>query len=140
MGDYQLPLGKGEVIQEGTDVTLVGWGSQMKVLQQAATLAQEQLGVSVELIDLRTILPWDADLVEESVKKTGRCIVSHEAPITSGFGAEVVATVQERCFLNLESPCLRVCGYDTPFPLVFEQIYVPDVWKNFEAIKQSVNF
>jgi 2-oxoisovalerate dehydrogenase E1 component beta subunit len=140
VGDYQLPLGKGEIVQAGTDITLVGWGAQMRVLQEAADLARDQLGVSVELIDLRTLLPWDVDLVEASVKKTGRCIVSHEAPITSGFGAEIVASIQERCFLHLESPCLRVCGYDTPFPLIFEKLYLPDVWKNFEAIKKSTKF
>jgi 2-oxoisovalerate dehydrogenase E1 component beta subunit len=139
-GDYEIELGKGEIVQEGTDVTLVGWGSQMHVLQKAANLARDELGVSVELIDLRTLLPWDVDLVEASVNKTGRCIVSHEAPITSGFGAEVIASIQERCFLSLESPCLRVCGYDTPFPLIFEKYYVPDVWKNFEAIKKSTQF
>lgn len=85
-------------------------------------MAQEQLGVSVEVIDLRSILPWDVPAVEASVKKTGRCVVTHEAPVTNGFGAELLSTIQERCFWHLEAPIKRVCGYDTPFPLVFEKV------------------
>lgn len=74
------------------------------------------MGVSCELIDLRSISPWDVDCVAESVNKTGRLIVSHEAQQTGGFASEVIATITERCFLSLESPPLRICGYDTPFP------------------------
>lgn len=95
----------------------------------------KQYGIECELIDLQTILPWDAATVEQSVQKTGKLIVSHEAPITCGFGAEVVASMQERCFWHLEAPIQRVCGYDTPFPLVFENVYVPDELKNLEAIR-----
>lgn len=136
VGDYAIELGKAEVMQEGSDVTLVGWGAQMRVLEEAAKMAKEQEGISVELIDLRTLLPWDRDTVQESVQKTGRMVVSHEAPITSGFGAEVAARVQETCFYHLEAPIQRVCGYDVPFPLVYEKMYVPDVYRNFEAIKK----
>lgn len=103
-------------------------------------MAKQQYGVSAELIDLQTILPWDAETVEESVNKTGKLIVSHEAPITCGFGAEVVATLQERCFLSLEAPIQRVCGYDTPFPLVFEKYYIPDELKNLEAMRFVCDF
>jgi len=74
------------------------------------------------------------------VKKTGRLVISHEAPITSGFGAEISASIQERCFLHLEAPIERVCGYDIPFPLVFERLYVPDVWKVYDAIIRTVKF
>lgn len=105
------------------------------MLQAACDLAKQQYGIEAELIDLQTILPWDADTVEQSVSKTGKLIVSHEAPLTCGFGAEVVATLQERCFLSLEAPIQRVCGYDTPFPLVFEKYYIPNELKNLEAIK-----
>mgnify|MGYP000874494057 FL=1 len=111
-----------------------------QVLQRACDMAKENLDVSCELIDLRTILPWDIDTVVQSVKKTGRCIISHEAPRTAGFAAEVAATVQEHCFLNLEAPVQRVCGYDTPFPLIFEKVYVPDALKNYEAIKETIDF
>jgi 2-oxoisovalerate dehydrogenase E1 component beta subunit len=138
-GDFTVPLGEAEVVQQGSDVTVVGWGAQVHVLQKACDLAAEA-GISCELIDLRTILPWDVETVVNSVSKTGRCVVSHEAPVTGGFGAEVAAKVQESCFLSLEAPIQRVCGLDTPFPLAFEKIYVPDALKNFEAIKKAVNY
>jgi 2-oxoisovalerate dehydrogenase E1 component beta subunit len=138
--DYELPLGKAEVMQEGGDVTLVGWGAQMHVLSKASSMAEEKLGVKCEVIDLRSILPWDVETVAASVNKTGRLIVSHEAPRTQGFAAEVASEIQERCFLRLESPIQRVTGFDTPFPLVFEAEYVPDALKVFEAIKASVNY
>ncbi len=117
-----------------------------------------------QVIDLRTLQPWDVAAVEESVNKTGRLIVSHEAPVTSeerlsflsvwqykalvslslslagGFGAEVIATISRRCFLRLESPPLRVCGMDTPFPLVYEEMYLPSVQRCLAAIKKSVKF
>jgi len=139
VGDYELPLGEADIVRSGTDVTLVGWGTQVRVLEKACDLAQE-LGISCELIDLQSILPWDVERVTESVRKTGRLIVSHEAPVTGGFAGEIAATVQEHCFLNLEAPIQRVCGYDTPFPLAFEKLYVPDALKNLEAIKKAVNF
>lgn len=138
--DYMIPLGKAEIMRSGTDCTVVGWGGQLRVLEKACDMALADYGISCELIDLRTILPWDVDCVLESVTKTGKLVVSHEAPITCGFGAEVVATVQEQSFLNLEAPIQRVCGYDTPFPLVFEKHYVPDELKNLEAIKRVVDY
>ena len=138
-GDYEVPLGEAKIVQEGTHVTVVGWGGQMLVLRKAVDMAAE-LGISCELIDLRTIVPWDVNTVCSSVAKTGRLVVSHEAPITSGFGSEITATVQSECFLNLEAPVQRVCGYDTPFPLVSEKLYVPDHLKVFEAIKRTVEY
>lgn len=137
-GDYELDIGKAVILKEGGDCTVVGWGAQLRVLEKACDMAREKHGIQCELIDLQTILPWDIDTVEQSVKKTGKLIVSHEAPITCGFGAEIVATMQERCFYHLEAPIQRVCGYDTPFPLVFEKYYVPDALKNFEAIRTVV--
>eukprot|EP01080_Neovahlkampfia_damariscottae_P011413 gene11413-4580_t len=136
---YELPLSKAEVLQEGSDVTIVGWGSQLYTLERAVAMA-EDVGISCELIDLRTILPWDAETVEKSVLKTGRLIIAHEAPITGGFGAEIAAVVGKKCFLHLEAPISRVCGYDTPFPLVHEKYYLPDALKCFEEIKRTVNF
>ena len=137
--DFQLPVGEAEVIKEGTDITVVGWGAQMEVIGKAVELAEEQ-GIACDVIDLRTLLPWDADTVVESVLKTGRLVVSHEAPLTGGFAGEIAATIQERCFLYLESPIARVTGLDTPFPLVLEKEYMPDHLKIFEAIRESVNF
>ena len=139
-GDYEIELGKAQVLRTGSDVTVVGWGGHLQVLQKACDMALEQYGIQCELIDLQTIVPWDVDCVAKSVTRTGKLLVSHEAPITCGFGAEVVATIQERCFLSLEAPIQRVCGYDTPFPLVFEKYYIPDALKNLEAIRHVVEF
>lgn len=137
--DYELPLGKAEVVREGSDITLLAWGAQMEYIELAAELADKD-GISCELIDLRTILPWDVDTVVASVKKTGRLLISHEAPITGGFAGEIATTVQEQCFLHLEAPIARVAGLDVPYPLALEKEYIPDQWKIFEAIKTSVNF
>ncbi|UTW13110.1 alpha-ketoacid dehydrogenase subunit beta [Marinobacterium rhizophilum] len=137
--DYELPLGQAEILQEGEDISLLAWGAQMETVEKAAAMAQKE-GISCEVIDLRTIVPWDIETVTRSVMKTGRLIVSHEAPLTGGFAGEIAATIQERCFLYLESPIARVTGLDTPFPLVLEKEYMPDHLKIFEAIKQSVNF
>lgn len=138
-GDYMTPLGKAKTVREGTDITLVGWGNQVGTLQQAANEVEEE-GISCEVIDLRTLLPWDVDTVAESVAKTGRLLVSHEAPLTSGFGAEIVSTISKECFLNLEAPPSRVCGMDTPFPLVLEPFYLPRQFRVVHEIKQSLNF
>ena len=103
-------------------------------------MVEDQMKISCELIDLRSILPWDVEAIENSVNKTGRLIISHEAPLTSGFAAEIASIIQERCFLRLEAPIQRLCGYDTPFPLVFEKIYLPDRFKIVEAIKRTINY
>ncbi|WP_438863715.1 alpha-ketoacid dehydrogenase subunit beta [Neptunicella sp.] len=137
--DYELPLGKAEVVKQGSDITLLAWGAQMEVMEKAAEMADKQ-GVSSEIIDLRSILPWDAETVCESVSKTGRLLISHEAPLTGGFASEVAATIQKRCFLHLESPIERICGLDTPYPLAHEKEYMPDHLKVYEGIMRSVNF
>ncbi|KAA0018767.1 alpha-ketoacid dehydrogenase subunit beta [Salinicola corii] len=137
--DYELPLRQAEVVQEGSDITLLAWGAQMEVIEQAADMAGKE-GVSCELIDLRTIVPWDVETVVESVLKTGRLIVSHEAPLTGGFAAEVAATIQNRCFLYLESPIERVTGLDTPFPLTLEKEYMPGPLKVLDAIHRTMDF
>jgi 2-oxoisovalerate dehydrogenase E1 component beta subunit len=137
--DYQLPLGEAEVTREGADVSVLGWGAQMEVIDRAVALA-EKAGISCEVIDLRSLLPWDEDTVVESVLKTGRLVVTHEAPLTGGFAGEIAATLQERCFLYLEAPIARVTGLDTPFPLALEAEYLPDHLKVLEAIKAAVAF
>lgn len=139
-GDFMMPLGKAHIMQAGKDVTIVGWGAQLRVLAEGCAMAFARDGISCELINLRTIIPWDFETVAASVKKTGRLVVSHEAPKTGGFAAEVSADMQERCFLHLEAPVQRVCGYDTPFPLVYEKFYVPDVLRVYEAIKKAVYY
>ena len=137
--DYTLPLGKADVVEEGTDITLVAWGAQVDVVQQAAAMARED-GVSCEVIDLRSILPWDAKRISESVMKTGRLLINHEAPQTGGFASEIAATIQDKCFLYLEAPIARVCGLDTPYPLAHEKEYMPDHLKTYEAIKRTMNY
>ncbi|XP_033231140.1 2-oxoisovalerate dehydrogenase subunit beta, mitochondrial [Belonocnema kinseyi] len=137
---YKTSIGKAEILREGNDVTLIGWGTQVHVLQDVADLTKEKLGVSCEVIDLVSILPWDVDTVCESVKKTGRVIIAHEAPMTCGFGSELAATIQERCFLHLEAPVRRVTGWDTPFPHVFEPFYLPDKWRCFSSVKSILDF
>lgn len=138
-GDYELPLGIAEVARQGSDITLLAWGAQMVQINKAADLAAEQ-GISCEVIDLCSLLPWDRDAVIKSVTKTGRLLISHEAPLTGGFAGEIAATIQEHCFLNLEAPIARVTGLDTPFPLVHEKQYLPDHLKIFEAIVATCNF
>ncbi|MDO6776388.1 transketolase C-terminal domain-containing protein [Shewanella sp. 3_MG-2023] len=138
-GDYEIELGKAEVVKSGTDITLLGWGAQMEILEKAALMAEKE-GISSEIIDLRTLAPWDIETVAASVKKTGRLLINHEAPLTGGFAGEIAATIQQECFLSLESPISRVCGLDTPYPLILEKEYMPDELKSFEAIKASVNF
>jgi len=139
VGDYEVPLGQAKIVREGSDVTLVSWGGQMNVLNKVAESAA-QLGISCEVIDLRTLLPWDQECVINSVNKTGRLIISHEAPKTSGFAAEISAVITEECFLSLEAPIQRVCGYDTPFSLIYEKFYMPDQYKVLEAVKKAVNY
>ncbi len=131
---------RAEVMKKGHDVTVVGWGRQLTIFEKACDMAQSEHGISCELINLRSLSPWDADTVENSVRKTGKLVISHEAPITCGFGAEVVVSIQERCFLSQEAPIKRVCGYDTPFPLVFEKEYLLSEWKNLEAIKHVMDY
>lgn len=137
--DYELALGKAEIVKQGSDITLLAWGAQMEIIEQAAQMAEKD-GISCEVIDLRSILPWDVETVCKSVMKTGRLLVNHEAPLTGGFASEIASTVQERCFLYLESPIARVCGLDTPYPLAHEKEYMPDHLKTYEAIKRSVKF
>jgi 2-oxoisovalerate dehydrogenase E1 component beta subunit len=137
--DYQLPLGKAEVVTAGSDITLLAWGAQMEIIEKAAEMASAD-GISCEIIDLRTILPWDIETVVNSVTKTGRLIVSQEAPLTAGFASEIAATIQKECFLHLESPIGRICGMDTPYPLSLEKEYVADHLKVYEAIKNSINY
>ncbi|XP_009860514.2 2-oxoisovalerate dehydrogenase subunit beta, mitochondrial [Ciona intestinalis] len=139
VGDYTLPLSQAEVLREGSDVTLIGYGTQIHVLKEVAELAAKD-GISCEVIDLVTILPWDADTVCTSVSKTGRCVITHESPVTGGFAGEVAATIQKECFLNLEAPVERVCGYDTPFPHVLEPFFMPDKWRCLQAVKNVVNY
>jgi 2-oxoisovalerate dehydrogenase E1 component beta subunit len=133
VGDFMLPLGKAEVVKEGSDVTVVCWGTQVRRSLEAAQLADKD-GISVEVIDLQTIVPWDVETVMNSVSKTGRLVVTHEATYTNGFGAEISAEIQSKCFYNLKAPIQRVTGFDAPFPLAWEEFYIPNKFRLMEAI------
>ena len=136
---YEVPLGVANIVSSGSDITLLGWGAQMECIIEAANKA-EQEGMSCEVIDLCTLLPWDIDTVAQSVNKTGRLLISHEAPRTGGFAGEISAAIQERCFLALESPIARVTGLDTPFPLAYEKEYMPGALKIYDEIKRTISF
>ncbi|KAH8153887.1 uncharacterized protein LAJ45_01654 [Morchella importuna] len=140
VGEYELPIGKAEIVQMGDQITLISWGTMMYVCELAAKAAKERLGVSVEVIDLRTIRPWDKQTIKESVDKTGRCIVVHEASRTGGVGESIASEVQERSFLRLEAPVQRVTGWDVHMPLVFENFMVPDVARVFDSIKKTMEY
>lgn len=138
---YQLELGKADVMTKGDSLTIISYGPQLYVVEKAvAALKERRPRVSVEIIDLQTVYPMDEETVYNSVIKTGRVIVTHEAPITGGLGAEVTAKIQKNCFLNLEAPIGRVCGWDTPFPLSLEPLYVPNAARVLQAIEETLDF
>ena len=133
-GHYNVPLGVAATVREGRDVTVLAYGTMVHV----AAAAIETSGVDAELIDLRSIVPLDIDTIVASVKKTGRCVVVHEASRFSGFGAELSALVQERCFYHLKSPIDRVAGWDTPYPHAFEWDYFPGQGRIVVALKKAM--
>ena len=133
-GHYTVPLGKAAVVREGSDVTVLAYGTMVHV----ALASVADSGLDGEVIDLRTLVPLDIETIVNSVKKTGRCVIVHEATHTSGFGAELSATVQENCFHNLESPIERVTGWDTPYPHAFEWQYFPGPGRVIEALKRAM--
>ena len=131
--EYTVPIGKARVVCEGDDLTIVSWGASVVQCMQAI----ERSSTSIELIDMRTIYPFDIDAVEESVSKTGRCVIVHEAPKTCGFGAEIATQIMERCFLQLEAPVQRVAGFDTIMPYYkLENEYLPDADRIEQAIQE----
>ncbi len=138
-GDYEIPLGQAKVVRAGAQVTLIAWSAMVHTAVEAAEAAAEK-GIDVEVIDLRTIVPWDVDTVIESVRKTGRAVVAHEAPKTCGFGGEVAATIMERAMEHLEAPVLRVTGFDTPFPYTLEHEYLPNAERIVGTIQKTLEW
>jgi pyruvate dehydrogenase E1 component beta subunit len=137
--EYTVEIGKAKVLNEGEDVTVITWGAM--VFQCLDALDQLPENVSVELIDLRTIYPIDVEAIVESVKKTGRAVVVHEAPKTAGMGAEIAALIQEHCFLHLEAPVQRVAGFDVPMPYYkLELDYLPERGRITRAVKETVAY
>jgi 2-oxoisovalerate dehydrogenase E1 component beta subunit len=129
---YALPIGRAEVVEPGEDLTILCYGTMVHVAQAAA----RHVDADIEIIDIRTLLPLDVTTITQSVDKTGRCIVLHEATRFSGYGAELAATVAEHCFYRLESPIRRVCGWDTPYPHAFEWEYFPGQHRVISAIEE----
>ena len=130
-GHYTVPLGKAAVRREGAAVTVLAYGTMVFVAEAAAA----ETGIDAEVIDLRTLLPYDLETIVASVQKTGRCVIVHEATLTGGYGAELAALVQERCFYSLEAPIARVTGWDTPYPHAQEWDYFPGPARVGRALK-----
>ena len=133
-GYYTVELGKARVHRRGDALTVLTYGTHVHVAEAAAA----EYEIDAEIIDLRTLVPLDLDTIVESVSKTGRCVIVHEATRTSGFGAELSATVQERCFYHLEAPIERVCGWDTPYPHAHEWFYFPGPKRVGEAMLRAL--
>ncbi len=137
--EYTIPIGQAKVVSEGTDLTVITWGAS--VFECLAAIDKLPEDVSIELIDLRTIYPIDLDTIVQSVQKTGRCVVVHEAPKTGGFGAEISSLVQEHCFLHLKAPVQRVAGFDTVMPYYkLELDYLPDSKRIAESVTQTLAY
>ena len=133
--DTATPMGEARIVRPGTDVTLVAYGPMVKVALHAAEADTER---SIEVIDLRSLSPVDYDTVYESVRRTGRLVVTHEAPVTSGLGAEIAARVTEACFYHLEAPVIRVGGFDTPYPPSrLEEYYLPDLDRVLDGVDRT---
>lgn len=129
---YTIPLSTAEVVKPGSDVTVISYGQPVYLCSAAINAIEKAMpGVNIELIDLRTIYPWDRQTVLESVKRTGRAIVVHESMINYGVGAEVTATIQDGAFLRLEAPVKRVAGWSTHTGLQYEKFIMPDVTSKF---------
>lgn len=138
--EYSIPLGQARVVLEGNDITLIAWGAMLQSTLQAAEIVQEE-GIEPEVIDLRTLYPLDTEAILESVKKTKRAVVIHEAPRSCGLGAEVIAQINEEALLHLEAPVERVTGFDTVIPLPkMEQHYLPDTKRVVDAIEKVMGF
>ena len=137
--EYEIPIGKAEIVQEGSDITLIAWGAMQKTVRQAADDLADKY--SIEIIDLLTLSPLDRKTIVDSVKKTGRCVVAHEAPKTCGFGAELAATIQEEALLSMKAPVMRVTGYDIPMPMAkLENYQIPDAERVAEAVEKAMKF
>ena len=131
---YELPLSQAQVVKKGNDVTIISYGHPLYLCSSAIAAAEKDFDLSIELIDLRTLYPWDRETILQSVKKTGRAIVVHESMTNAGVGAEVAATLQENAFLTLEAPVQRLGGWATHMGLTYEKFNVPDVARGWFTI------
>jgi pyruvate dehydrogenase E1 component beta subunit len=135
--EYTIPLGKADVIEEGDDLTVISWGASLHETLNAVA----EVDYSCEVIDLQTISPLDTETIINSVKKTGRCLIVHEAPRSGGIAAEIIAQINEKCLLQLEAPIERVTGFDVPMPYPkLEKKYIPDEFRIKKGIEKVMNF
>lgn len=132
---YELPLSQAEIVKEGKDMTVISYGHPLYTCSSAIAAAEKDFDISIELIDLRSLYPWDRECALSSVRKTGRAVIVHESMLNAGVGAEVAATVQEGAFLTLEAPVQRVAGWDTHMGLVHERFIIPDVTRKSDALR-----
>ncbi len=138
---YTIPLGKARVVREGADITLLAWGAQLRTVREAAERLAADGVADAEVVDVRTMAPLDYETIVNSVKKTGRAVVVHEAPRSGGMGAEISAQIMERAILHLEAPVLRVTGFDTMPPLAkLEEYYQPDADRVIDAVREAIAF
>ncbi|EXJ95405.1 2-oxoisovalerate dehydrogenase E1 component, beta subunit [Capronia coronata CBS 617.96] len=138
---YSLPLDKAEVLKKGKDLTVISYGQPLYLCSAAIEALEKEIkGLSVELIDLRAIYPWDRATIMESAKKTGRAVVVHESMYNAGVGAEVAASIQEGAFLRLEAPVARVTSWSTHHGLVYEKFYIPDITRIYDAMKKTLEY
>ncbi len=136
-GEHTTPLGEAAVVEEGEDLTLIAWGALLRDARRAAA----SVDADVEVVDPRTLSPLDTETIVDSVKKTGRCVVAHEAPKSGGLGAEITARINDEALVYLEAPVERVAGYDVPYPLFArEENYLPDAGRIEAAIERAVEF
>jgi len=134
-GHYTVPIGKAQIARAGTALTVVTYGTMLHVCEAAV----RETGLDAEIIDVRSMIPLDVDTLCTSVSRTTRCVVVHEATGFSGFGAELSATIQERCFWDLEAPIERVTGWDTPYPSAFEWDYFPGPARVAAALRRVMS-
>jgi len=139
-GEYTVPLSEARVAREGSDVTLISYGAMLHTAMEAAEIASDEDGVECDVIDLRTVYPYDYDTIEKSIKKTGRVISVTESPKTAGFGAELSAHVAENYIEYMEAPILRITGYDVPFPFILEHDYMPTPERILDGIDRVWNY
>ncbi|KAF9483794.1 pyruvate dehydrogenase [Pholiota conissans] len=150
--DYILPLGQAEILVPGSDLTLLTWGTPVYHCETAlhmlsspapeleAVIPKSVRSAKIELIDLRSILPWDMETIVESVNRTGRLVIVHEAGMTAGVGAEISAEIQKRCFLKLNAPVKRVAGWDLPNALQYEKFHIPDAIRVVDAVVETLTY
>ncbi|HEX6594070.1 MAG TPA: alpha-ketoacid dehydrogenase subunit beta [Bacillota bacterium] len=140
VGTYTIEIGKGNIIQEGTDISLIAWGAMIPIVEKAAAQA-EQKGIRCEIIDLRTLYPLDRDLIAQSVQKTGRAVIVHEAQGTGGLGTDLISIINDTSFLYLRAPIERVTGFDVPVPFfALEHHYVPTEKRVLDSIEKAISF